>query len=60
MLSDSSVTFSWTHQEEDVIYQIIRTTGRVILWRNRRNMKMIRNIQVSLAEYDPPEERRGS
>jgi len=28
LLSDNSVTFSWTHQQDDVIYQIIRTTTR--------------------------------
>jgi hypothetical protein len=29
MVSGSSVTFSWLHQEGDVIYQIIRTTEKV-------------------------------
>lgn len=29
LLTDSSVTFSWTHWQDDVIYQIIRTATRV-------------------------------
>lgn len=29
LLSGSSVTFSWTHQEDDVIYQLIRTTDKI-------------------------------
>ncbi len=29
LLSGSSVTFTWTRQENDVIYQLIRTTGKI-------------------------------
>ena len=29
MLSGSSVTFTWTRQENDVIYQLIRTTNKI-------------------------------
>jgi len=56
MLSDSSVTFSWTHQEEDVIYQIIRTTGRVHPMAEPTEYENDPEYTSFLAEYDPPEE----
>ena len=49
-------TFSWTHQEEDVIYQIIRTTGRVHPMAEPTEYENDPEYTSFLAEYDPPEE----
>lgn len=55
MLSDSSVTFSWTHREQDVIYQVIRTTGRVHPSAEPTEYENDPEYASFLAEYDPLE-----
>lgn len=53
MLSDSSVTFSWTHREKDVIYQLVRTTGRVHPMAEESEFENDPVYLGFLDEYDP-------
>lgn len=53
LLSDSSVTFSWTHREKDVIYQIVRTTGRVHPMAEQSEYENDPEYLSFLDDYDP-------
>lgn len=55
MLSGDSVTFSWTHQEKDVIYQLVRTTGRVHPMAELSEFENDPVYTSFLEEYDPPD-----
>jgi|GEM_PF-553088 len=54
MLSDDSVTFSWTRQQSDVIYQIIRTTSRTYPTAESSEFENDPVYTSFLNDYDPP------
>ncbi|HOQ06857.1 MAG TPA: S-layer homology domain-containing protein, partial [Clostridiales bacterium] len=55
LLSDNSVTFSWTHREKDVIYQLVRTTGRVHPMAEQSEFENDPVYLGFLDEYNPPQ-----
>ncbi len=56
LLSGSSVTFSWTRQQDDVIYQIIRTTGRIYPTAELHEYENDPTYTSFLDEYAPSED----